>query len=110
MVRPALPPAGPAGTTGSEPWGITFSCGYRHVLSPNHFACIEGEEPTEHVYGVRSGGYAHLLNPATSHHPGGINLLLLDGSVRFVGETIASSAWRALGTRAGGEVVSSSDR
>jgi prepilin-type N-terminal cleavage/methylation domain-containing protein/prepilin-type processing-associated H-X9-DG protein len=40
-----------------------------------------------------------------SYHTGGVNVLLLDGSVRFVRDTIAQAVWRALGTRAGGEVV-----
>jgi prepilin-type processing-associated H-X9-DG protein len=42
---------------------------------------------------------------ARSHHPGGVQALLLDGSVRFVGDAIASPTWRALATRSGGEVV-----
>jgi prepilin-type processing-associated H-X9-DG protein len=41
-----------------------------------------------------------------SYHPGGVNLLFLDGSVHFVKETINRTTWRALGTRSGGEVVS----
>ena len=44
--------------------------------------------------------------PATSSHPGGVNVLMADGSVRFVKNTIARVTWWALGTRAGGEVVS----
>ncbi|WP_368411343.1 H-X9-DG-CTERM domain-containing protein [Paludisphaera mucosa] len=43
---------------------------------------------------------------ARSFHAGGLNALLLDGSVRFIKNTIALPTWRALGTRAGGEVVS----
>jgi hypothetical protein len=35
-----------------------------------------------------------------------VNQLLCDGSVRLVSTTITLSAWRALATRAGGEVVS----
>jgi hypothetical protein len=35
-----------------------------------------------------------------------VNVLLGDGSVRFVKTTIAGAAWRALGTVTGGEVVS----
>ena len=42
---------------------------------------------------------------ARSYHTGGVNVLLMDGSVRFVRDSIALQAWRALGTRAGGEVI-----
>ncbi len=42
-----------------------------------------------------------------SYHPGGVNILLMDGSVRFVAQSIDPVTWRALGTRAGGEVVAS---
>jgi prepilin-type N-terminal cleavage/methylation domain-containing protein/prepilin-type processing-associated H-X9-DG protein len=42
---------------------------------------------------------------ARSGHPGGVNALWLDGSVRFARNTLAQGVWRALGTRAGGEVV-----
>ena len=43
---------------------------------------------------------------ARSRHPGGINSLLCDGSVRFVKETIHVGVWSALGSRQGGEVIS----
>jgi prepilin-type N-terminal cleavage/methylation domain-containing protein/prepilin-type processing-associated H-X9-DG protein len=41
-----------------------------------------------------------------SYHPGGVNALLADGSVRFMKSSIAGTTWRALGTIAGGEVIS----
>jgi prepilin-type processing-associated H-X9-DG protein len=41
------------------------------------------------------------------YHPGGINVLLGDGSVRSVKSTVNGLTWRALGTVSGGEVVSS---
>ncbi len=40
---------------------------------------------------------------ARSFHPGGVNVLLMDGSVRFVSNQISLPIWRALGTRDGGE-------
>ncbi len=42
---------------------------------------------------------------ARSHHPGGVNVLMGDGSVRFVLGTISQPTWQALGTRNGGELV-----
>ena len=42
-----------------------------------------------------------------SRHRGGVNIGLLDGSARFVPNRIERSVWRALGTRAGGEPISS---
>jgi prepilin-type N-terminal cleavage/methylation domain-containing protein/prepilin-type processing-associated H-X9-DG protein len=41
-----------------------------------------------------------------SYHPGGVNSLFGDGSVRFVKNTVNQVAWWAIGTRSGGEVVS----
>jgi len=40
-----------------------------------------------------------------SYHPGIVNVLLMDGSVRSVGNSIERSVWQALGTRAGSEVL-----
>ncbi|MDG3006259.1 DUF1559 domain-containing protein [Paludisphaera mucosa] len=44
---------------------------------------------------------------AQSYHPGGVNALLADGSVRFLKNSVAMPTYWGLGTRAGGEVVSS---
>lgn len=71
---------------------------YNHLLPPNNSNCLNG--PTA----------AHDLNPpiapAKSLHPGGVNLLLGDGSVRFVSNSIDRQVWWGVGTRDGGENVS----
>lgn len=41
-----------------------------------------------------------------SYHSNGVNALMMDGSTRFVTSSIPLLTWRALGTRAGGEVIS----
>jgi prepilin-type N-terminal cleavage/methylation domain-containing protein/prepilin-type processing-associated H-X9-DG protein len=44
---------------------------------------------------------------ARSLHPGGVNSLSADGHVQFIKNTINVGVWQALGTIAGGEVISS---
>jgi prepilin-type N-terminal cleavage/methylation domain-containing protein/prepilin-type processing-associated H-X9-DG protein len=44
---------------------------------------------------------------ARSKHPGGVNVCMTDGSVRFVKDSIAQLTWLSLGTREGEEVLSS---
>ena len=43
---------------------------------------------------------------AQSNHPGGCNFLMGDGSVRFIKSTVNQGTYLAIGTKAGGEVVS----
>jgi prepilin-type processing-associated H-X9-DG protein len=50
---------------------------------------------------------SRIMTVANSLHPGGVNLMLADGSVRFIKSSVDLTTWRALGTRNGGEVVSS---
>lgn len=45
------------------------------------------------------------MSTARSLHPGGVNVLMCDGSCRFVVETISQPVWRGLGTRNGSELV-----
>jgi prepilin-type N-terminal cleavage/methylation domain-containing protein/prepilin-type processing-associated H-X9-DG protein len=42
----------------------------------------------------------------SSNHPGGANILMADGSVRFIKDSVSRLTWWALGTRNGGEVIS----
>lgn len=70
--------------------------GYNHVLTTNNPSCVNTVASTDVASAYTS----------TSRHPGGSNVIFLDGHVRFVRDTIHPSVWRALGTRAAGEVVS----
>jgi prepilin-type processing-associated H-X9-DG protein len=47
-----------------------------------------------------------VLSNSDSYHPGGINTLFGDGSVKFIKNTVGQNIWWALGTRANGEVIS----
>jgi prepilin-type N-terminal cleavage/methylation domain-containing protein/prepilin-type processing-associated H-X9-DG protein len=70
--------------------------GYFHTTLPNGKSC------------VFSGGEGAPPNPigASSYHPGGVNVAMLDGSVKFVKNTVNYTTWHALGSRGGGEVIS----
>jgi prepilin-type N-terminal cleavage/methylation domain-containing protein/prepilin-type processing-associated H-X9-DG protein len=46
---------------------------------------------------------SHGLYSSSSYHPGGVNVLLVDGSGRFVSDTINYETWRFAGTIGGSE-------
>ena len=75
---------------------------YFHFGPPNSVSCDTAGslEP-----GGGLGGLQGDL-PPTSNHPGGVNVCFADGSVKFVKDTVSLPTWWALGTRAGGEVIS----
>jgi prepilin-type processing-associated H-X9-DG protein len=53
-----------------------------------------------------SAGDSDAFAGARSHHPGGINCTMGDGSVRFIKSTIDRRIWVGLNTIASGEVIS----
>jgi prepilin-type N-terminal cleavage/methylation domain-containing protein/prepilin-type processing-associated H-X9-DG protein len=75
--------------------GNVFYTRYQHILPPNGLSCNFGNEDYDGL----------VVATATSRHPNGVNLLLADGSVRFIKETIAPNIWKALGTIGGSEAV-----
>ncbi|NLX97688.1 MAG: DUF1559 domain-containing protein [Rhodopirellula sp.] len=92
--------------------GLCENVALNTVLAPNSPACRDG--------GQTYNDGAHMVQPPTSRHPGGVNALLADGSVRFISETIDTGnlsvpqpdagaskygVWGALGSKAGGETV-----
>jgi prepilin-type processing-associated H-X9-DG protein len=44
---------------------------------------------------------------ASSYHPGGVNVGFLDGSVKFVKNSVSLATWGSIATKSGGEVISS---
>jgi prepilin-type processing-associated H-X9-DG protein len=77
---------------------VGWGGGYTHVMLPNQPACF---------YNDGSGQTDHGAIGASSRHPGGVNVALMDGSVRFVKNSVNAMTWWALGTKAGGEIISS---
>ena len=71
--------------------GLAWSSGYNHWRAPNSAVpdCCS---------------FVGVWKAARSRHPGGVNVLIGDGSVRFISETIDLLTWRGLGSRNGGEV------
>jgi len=86
------------------PWHVAVNA-YTHMGPPNSVSC---QNPATEYFGswLTFVGPSHSA-PPSSNHPGGANICFTDGSVRFVKETVGLQTWWALGTRAGGEVVSS---
>lgn len=79
---------------------------YSHHRPPNHpDPDCRGGNP----FGDSNNTLWDLLSldtAARSLHPGGVNVAMADGSVRFARNSVAISVWQFLGTRAGAEVVS----
>jgi prepilin-type N-terminal cleavage/methylation domain-containing protein/prepilin-type processing-associated H-X9-DG protein len=79
---------------------------YLHAGTPNTASCINPQGS------FGSSSWLFFVNPAgsappTSNHPGGVNMGFSDGSVRFVKDSVNLQTWWALGSRNGGEVISS---
>ena len=88
--------------------GNSFYDGFTTALTPNTraFAGTPAQDSDLTSMDEDDGGPTYAAVTARSRHPGGVNTLLADGSVRFIKDSINWPAWRALGSIAGGEVVS----
>jgi prepilin-type N-terminal cleavage/methylation domain-containing protein/prepilin-type processing-associated H-X9-DG protein len=99
-----------AGTTQwnmSDPRGFAwvngeFRCGlYNHYMTPN--------SATYDCMGVQLGGGVKVQftpygwRTARSYHPGGVNVAMADGSLRYVGNEIDPTVWTTMSTIAGAE-------
>ncbi len=93
-------------------WGD--ASGFETYLAPN-------STDFDRIYTITFCQYPYMRNPpcaqsiatapnlmaARSRHPGGLNAVMCDGSVRFVKNSVSLPIWRATSTTQGGEVVSS---
>lgn len=92
--------------------GRPLYSGFNTTLPPNNEVCLGANHS--------AGGHA----PASSRHPGGVHVLMADGAVKFIGDSIEAGddsapvvtsanpgrpspygLWGALGTRASHEVI-----
>jgi prepilin-type N-terminal cleavage/methylation domain-containing protein/prepilin-type processing-associated H-X9-DG protein len=90
--------------------GRVHQTGFTTVFPPNTLVTFTDDDGS--TYNVdfvsaledRTGNLpTYAAVTSRSNHPGLVNALWMDGSVRAVGDDIHLSLWRALGTRAGGE-------
>jgi prepilin-type N-terminal cleavage/methylation domain-containing protein/prepilin-type processing-associated H-X9-DG protein len=98
-----------SGVIGNGP-GITWATGamgytlFNTIIPPNGGGTIPWAA-------CRNGCCAQSqhadYNNAASKHPGGVNILMADGSARFIKNSISWLTWWSLGTRANGETMSS---
>jgi prepilin-type N-terminal cleavage/methylation domain-containing protein/prepilin-type processing-associated H-X9-DG protein len=81
-------------------YGVTF---YNHTLPPNWNRRVSSGNQ-QYNCGDTSITYFHVS--ASSYHTNGVNVGFADGSVHFIADSISFATWQALGSRAGGEVLS----
>ena len=92
--------------------GQPENIGFNTVIAPNGPSC--GDDPD-------GNDMSNAVYTPASRHPGGVNCLLADGSVRFISETIDTGnlatsqpdpgesnygVWGSLGSKSGGETIS----
>lgn len=96
--------------------GAAFFQAFNTVLPPNSASCLIGGS----TWPSGGGHFGPGIWTATSEHPGGVMVLLADGSAKFISENIDTGnqaalttntgsspfgVWGSLGTKSGGEVT-----
>jgi prepilin-type N-terminal cleavage/methylation domain-containing protein/prepilin-type processing-associated H-X9-DG protein len=109
------------GAIGHTRWcnGGVYYSGFTTAMPPNQPVAGTSRAPAGNIDAGQTlpmdwdfvdendGGPTYMSLAATSNHPGGVNALFADGSVHFCKNSVSPVTWRALGTIAGGEVISS---
>ncbi len=95
--------------TGHTEWadGVVHQTGFTTTFSPNTVVDYNGFDIdfTSWREGTTTSRITYAAITARSYHSGIVNALRMDGSVSSVSNNIRLDVWRALGTRAGGEVI-----
>lgn len=88
-------------------------CHFETYLPPNSpqadqvesaSVCVATNTQNPPCMAATAGPYGGTM-AARSRHPGGVNVAMCDGAVRFISNTIALDTWRALGTADGSETL-----
>jgi prepilin-type processing-associated H-X9-DG protein len=82
-----------------EWWAYGATMIYSHTQRPNRTNCV--------YHDINQDGRGTItMLAASSNHPGGVNVLFMDGSVRFVRNAVNYLIWYAIATPDRGEAVS----
>ena len=78
-------------------WGNYIPTRYNHVMEPNRRSCArsEGRGNLDSSSANNNGS----ATTASSRHSGGVNVCMVDSSVRFIADDIDLAVWRAMGSR-----------
>lgn len=110
----ALASGGTFDSNGHTEWveGDVHETGFTTAFTPNKFIgymAADGMTYDIDLTSMRDGESVTLPTygavTARSYHPGGVNSLMMDGSVRFVKSSVSLATWRAIGTRSTGEIA-----
>ncbi len=83
-----------------EWWGFGATMIYSHTQAPNRTSCV--------YHDINQDGRGSItMNSASSNHPGGVNVLFMDGSVHFIKNSVNYKTWYAIATPNNRESVSS---
>jgi hypothetical protein len=101
--------------TGHTEWpdGRVHHTGFTTALTPNTIVpyTVDGETLSvdynswQEGKAGRNGNPSYAVITSRSYHPGSVLVAFVDGSVREISELIDLRAWRAMGSRAGGEII-----
>jgi prepilin-type N-terminal cleavage/methylation domain-containing protein/prepilin-type processing-associated H-X9-DG protein len=107
QLAPSCTGTSSANTTWAN--GNVFDSGMTTALTPNSKVIVAGHGTTPwdlDTVDESNGGPVYGALTSDSYHPGGVNILLADGSVRFIKDSVNGLTWRAFSTVANGEIFS----